>query len=92
MQIKRKEGSTVTYKDDKITISGDTFKLEGTLSTTQLMSLYSSGKGRTVITFTVEVPDQSKNTKKVLQDYITEMAEKGLTEEQIMKTEILVAE
>lgn len=94
MEIKRKEGSNITYADEKITVKGETFKLEGNLSTSQLMSLYSSGKGRIIVTLTVNVPDKPAETpagKKIkINALIDELANKGLTEEQIMNTEVTV--
>lgn len=92
MEIKRKEGSNITYADEKITVKGETFKLEGTLSTSQLMTLYSSGKGRIIVTLTVNMPDkiESVNKKIKINALIDELANKGLTEEQIMNTEVTV--
>lgn len=95
MEIKRKEGSNITYADEKITVKGETFKLEGNLSTSQLMSLYSSGKGRIIVTLTVDVPDKPaaapESSKKIkINALIDELANKGLTEEQIMNTEVTV--
>lgn len=94
MEIKRKEGSNITYADEKITVKGETFKLEGNLSTSQLMSLYSSGKGRIIVTLTVNVPDKpatAPESKKIkINALIDELANKGLTEEQIMNTEVTV--
>lgn len=94
MEVKRKEGSNITYKDEKITVTGNTFKLEGTLSTSQLMTLYSSGKGRIIVTLTVDMPDKPAEVpvgKKIkINALIDELANKGLTEEQIMNTEVTV--
>lgn len=104
MEEVRKEGVNLYYKDDKITVTGDTFKLEGDLPVNELTKIYMGNKGRTVATLTIEhqeaaTPSQPETKveeekplprKVTINTIIDELADKGLTEYEIMNTELTI--
>lgn len=99
MEETRKEGVNLYYKDDKITVTGDTFKLEGNLPVSELTKVYMGNKGRTVATLTIEhqatptpaqVEEKPSSRKVTINTLIDELADKGLTEYEIMNTEVTI--
>lgn len=98
MEETRKEGVNLVYKNDKITVTGETFKLEGTLPTSELTKVYMGSTGRSVATLTLKVKETQKDVepktieiKKItISNLIDELANKGLSEDEIMKTEVTV--
>jgi len=59
-QIKVQENVTVTYKNDKITIKGDTFVIEGSLAGSELMKVYWGNTGKGSVKLTLNAPDEPK--------------------------------
>lgn len=91
--ITKNESVVVTYKNDVITIKADSFTIVGKLPSAQLMQVYWGNEGKGSARVTMDVPDEPKKvekpaTKKTIEQIITELAEKGLDEAQIMQTEI----
>lgn len=100
-KIEKKENVTLTYKNDKITVKGDTIWAEVSLSSDQLTKMYYGSQGKGTVKIAVDVPEEQPQTpipviedvnKKTitLQTFIEDLAAKGLTEEEIMKTTITV--
>lgn len=94
-QLSINELVTVTYKNDVITIKADSFTVTGKLPSSELMQIYwgNTGKGSARVTLDVPEPkpvveNKKPTTKKTIEQIITELAEKGLDEAQIMQTEI----
>lgn len=92
--ITKNEPVVVTYKNEVITIKADSFTIVGKLPSAQLMQVYWGNEGKGSARVTMDVPDEPKkvvkpkSVKKTIEQIITELAEKGLDEDQIMKTEI----
>lgn len=92
--ITKNESVVVTYKNDTITIKGQSFTVTGKLPSSELMKIYWGNEGKGSAKVTMDVPAEPKKkvvkptTKKTVEQIITEFAEKGLDEDQIMKTEI----
>ena len=93
--ITKNESVIITYKSDVITIKGQSFTATGKLPSSELMKIYWGNEGKGSIRVTMDVPDEPKKVqvkpstkKKTVEQIITDLAEKGLDEDQIMKTEI----
>lgn len=57
-EIKIQENVVVTYKNDKITIKGETFVMEGILAGSELMQVYWGNTGKGSVKLTLNVPDK----------------------------------
>jgi hypothetical protein len=93
--ITKNELVTVTYKNGTIEIKGQSYTVTGKLTSSELMKVYFGNEGKGSARVTMDVPDEPKKVqlkpatkKKTVEQIITDLAEKGLDEDQIMKTEI----
>jgi hypothetical protein len=90
-----KENVTITYSNGVITITGKTFSLEGVVPSSELMSVYwgSKGKGTAKLSVKIDEPVPVKKPEvKVLRDYINDLADQGLTEDEIFASKISMPE
>ena len=94
-----RENIAITYSSGTITITGKTFTLTGTVSSSELMSIYWGSKGKGTARLSVEidepVPEKKKvvssNTKKTtLREYINDLADQGKSEEEIFASKISI--
>ena len=92
-EITKNESVSVTYKNDVITIKGQSFSIVGKLPSAELMKIYWGNTGKGSAQVTMDVPDEPKpsdNGKKTpqyktLDAFIEAQAKSGMNEEQIME-------
>lgn len=98
-KIEKNEKVVIVYKNDKITVKGDSIWAEVSISSDELSKMYWGSQGKGSVKVAITVPDEQTPTpvakditKKTitLETYIGELAAKGLSEEDIMKTTITV--
>lgn len=90
-----KENVSITYSNGRIMIYGDTFTLEGSVSSSELMSVYwgSKGKGTAKLSVEIDGPVPVKKPEvKTLRDYVNDLADQGLTEDEIFASKVSIPE
>ena len=93
-EITKNESVSVTYKNDVITIKGQSFSIVGKLPSAELMKIYwgNTGKGSAQVTMDVPEPkkpvvvaEKKKPQYKTLDAFVEAQAKSGMNEEQIME-------
>ena len=90
-----RENVTITYSNGRIMIYGDTFTLEGSISSSELMSVYWGSKGKGTAKLSVEIDEPvpvKKPDIKTLREYVNDLADQGLTEDEIFASKISIPE